>query len=134
MTNRPFEILLVDDNAADVLYTQYVFEDVAFTGHLHVVGDGLGALAFLRREGEYAGAPRPDLVLLDVNMPRMGGLEVLAHLRADPEWCALQVVVMTSSASEAEVWRARDTGASAYLPKPVDPAAVLALLSQADAR
>lgn len=129
MTDRAFEILLVDDNPADVLYTQCMFEDAAFEGRLHVVRDGIEALTFLSRKGEHHAAPRPDLVLLDLNMPRMDGLEVLAHLRADEKLRDLVVVVMTASASEVEVWQAKGTGASAYLPKPVDPAEVLALLT-----
>lgn len=128
MTDRPFELLLVDDNPADVLYTQCMFDEVERAGSLHVVRDGIEALAFLRREGEHHAAPRPDLVLLDLNMPRMDGLELLAHLRADPDLHGLRVVVMTATASEVEVWQARGTGASAYLPKPVDPAEVLMLL------
>lgn len=129
MARPPLKILLVDDNSADVLLTQCSFEDGDEVVHLQVVRDGLEALAFLKREGEFAAAPRPDLVLLDVNMPRMNGVEFLTHVRADAAFSDLCVVVMTASVGEVERWRAKDIGASAYVTKPVEPRQVLAALT-----
>ncbi|WP_019586202.1 response regulator [Deinococcus apachensis] len=124
----PLEVLLVEDNPADVLYAQVMFEEAGPDLRLHVVRDGEEALAFLRREDGYGCAPRPDLVLLDLNLPRMDGLEVLAHVRADEALRELCVVVLTSSPAEVHMWVSRQTGASGFLPKPVDPAAVRRLL------
>ena len=83
--NRPVEILLVEDNPGDVRLTQEAFNEGKIKNNLHIVGDGIEALKFLRNEGDYANAPRPDLVLLDLNMPRMGGREVLENMKADTE-------------------------------------------------
>ncbi|GBF06367.1 putative response regulator, cheY [Deinococcus aerius] len=129
MRRAPLDVLLVEDNPADVLYTHVMFEEVDPDLHLHVVGNGEEALAFLRREGVYGCAPRPALVLLDLNLPRMDGLEVLAHVRADEALRELFVVALISSPAEVEMWAARQTGASDFLPKPVDPAAVRRLLT-----
>lgn len=122
------DILLVDDNQTDVLLTCLAFEDAAFPYRLHVVSDGVDALAFLRREAPYAGASTPSVVLLDMNMPGMAGHEVLTAMRADPKLRDVFVIMQMSSARDEDVWRARGVRPDAFLPKPVDPAAVLALL------
>ncbi|MBB6097557.1 CheY-like chemotaxis protein [Deinobacterium chartae] len=116
------EILLVEDNPADVLLTREAFEEARIANRLSHVSDGEEALAFLRRKGEFSGATRPDLILLDLNMPRMGGLELLDELKRDPELRAIPVIVLTTSAAEADVWRSYHLHANAYITKPVSMA------------
>lgn len=116
---RPIEILLAEDNPADILLTQEAFDEAHFAHHLHLARDGVEALAFLRREGTYAGAPVPDVILLDLNMPRMGGLEVLDVLKADETLRRIPVVVLTTSRAEGDIWRSYNLHANAYIPKPV---------------
>lgn len=117
---KPIEILLVEDNEPDVVLTQEAFEDAEIPNSLHVAGDGVEALEFLRREGKYAHAPRPDVILLDINMPRKNGLEVLAELKADPELCAIPVVVLTTSQADEDILRSYQSHASSYIVKPVE--------------
>lgn len=117
---EPVEILLAEDNPGDVRLTQKALEEGRMVNDLHVVPDGVEAMAFLRREGEYADAPRPDLVLLDLNMPRKDGKEVLAELKTDPTLSRIPVVVLTSSDAEEDIVRSYDLHANAYLTKPVD--------------
>ena len=114
------EVLLVEDDPGDVLMTQEAFADHKVANNLTVVTDGEMAMSFLRREGEYADAARPDLVLLDLNLPRMDGREVLAALKADPALRSIPVVVLTTSEAEEDILRSYDLHANAYVTKPVD--------------
>jgi chemotaxis family two-component system response regulator Rcp1 len=120
-------ILLVEDNRADVRLTFEVLkeQDGRFDFDVTVAGDGEAALALLRREGEYAAAPRPDLILLDLRLPRVDGLELLAQIKAEPKFRRLPVIVLTSSQAEADVARAYDLGAACYVAKPMDLAAFI---------
>jgi two-component system, chemotaxis family, response regulator Rcp1 len=113
-------ILLVEDSAADVRLTQEAMKDAKVLNELHVARDGVQAMDFLRRTGEHAGAPRPDLVILDLNLPRMDGKEVLAAMKGDPELRSIPVAVLTTSSAEADVLDSYDLGANCYLTKPVD--------------
>jgi two-component system, chemotaxis family, response regulator Rcp1 len=114
------EILLVEDNPADVRLTQEALRDSKISNRLHAVGDGEQALRFLRREGEHVESPRPDLVLLDLNLPRLSGREVLAQVKADPDLRRIPVVVLTTSEAEQDIVRSYDLHANAYVRKPVD--------------
>jgi CheY-like chemotaxis protein len=113
------EILLVEDNPADVELTQYMMKQGKLVVNLHVAMDGFEALAFLRREGKYADTPRPDLVLLDLNLPGKDGREVLAEMKADPTLKAIPVVVLTTSQSEEDVLKSYNLGANCFITKPV---------------
>ncbi len=115
----PVDILLAEDNPNDVEMTERAFEKGKFLNDLHVVNDGVEALAFLRQEGEYADVSRPDIVLLDLEMPRMDGLEVLAELESDDDLSTIPVVVLTSSEAERDVVESYRHNANAYLTKPV---------------
>lgn len=117
---KPVEILLAEDNPGDVMLTKKALEQGKLANNLHVATDGVETLAFLRQEGEYADKPRPDLVLLDLNMPRKDGQDVLEELRADEELCRIPVVVLTSSESEEDIAKSYELSANAYLTKPVD--------------
>lgn len=117
---RPIDILLVEDNPADVRLTELALGEVGLTNTLHVVEDGREALAFLRREPEYADAVRPDLVLLDLDLPRVHGTEVLEALNADDDLRRLPVIVLTSSTADEDVAASYDRHANAYVEKPVD--------------
>ena len=117
---RWIDVLLVEDDPGDVLLTQEAFEHNKVRNKLHVVNDGEQALAFLRREGDYAGAPRPDLILLDLNLPRKDGREVLEEIKDDPELRAIPVVVLTTSEAEEDILRSYRLHANAYVSKPVD--------------
>jgi CheY-like chemotaxis protein len=117
---RQIEVLLVEDDPGDVLMTREAFEMHKVTNQLHVVQDGADAMAFLRREGQYASAPRPDLVLLDLNLPRMDGREVLHAIKSDPALANIPVVVLTTSEAEEDVLRSYELHANAYVTKPVD--------------
>ena len=116
----PIEVLLVEDDPGDVLLIREAFEDNKVRNRLHVVADGVEALAFLRREGEHAGAPQPDLVLLDLNLPRKDGREVLAEVKGDDALQHIPVVVLTTSKAEEDVLRSYKLHANAYVTKPVD--------------
>jgi CheY-like chemotaxis protein len=118
--SEAIEVLLVEDDPGDVLMTREAFEEHKLRNTLHVVSDGVEALSFLRQEGEYADAPRPDLVLLDLNLPRKDGREVLAEIKADPQLRRTPVVVLTTSEAEEDVLRSYDLHANAYVAKPVD--------------
>jgi chemotaxis family two-component system response regulator Rcp1 len=117
---EPIEILLVEDNPADVRLTKEALKGSKVSNNLVVLGDGEQALAFLRREGKYADARRPDLILLDLNLPRKDGREVLADVKADPDLRRIPVVVLTTSAGEEDVLRAYNLQAACYITKPVD--------------
>jgi chemotaxis family two-component system response regulator Rcp1 len=114
------EILLVEDNPADARLTREVFEGGRLTTHLNVVADGEEALAFLRREGAYADSPRPKLVLLDLNLPRKDGREVLQELKSDPMLSRIPVIVLTTSAAEADILHSYDLQANCFITKPLD--------------
>ncbi len=118
--HSPIEILLVEDNPGDVRLTQEVLKDGRIRNALNVVNDGVEALAFLRREGAYADAAPQDLVLLDLNLPKKDGREVLAEIKSDQELRKIPVVVLTMSAAEADILSAYDLHANCYITKPVD--------------
>src|SRR5215207_10087299 len=118
--SEAIEVLLVEDDPGDVLMTREAFEEHKLRNSLHVVSDGVEALSFLRQEDSYADAPQPDLVLLDLNLPRKDGREVLAEIKADPELRRIPVVVLTTSEAEEDVLRSYDLHANAYVTKPVD--------------
>jgi len=122
---EPIEILMVDDSMGDVRLAQEALKEARVGNRLSVVHDGEQAMKFLRREDGYAEAPRPDLVLLDLNMPRMDGREVLARIKGDPELRSIPVVVLTTSEAEADIVKAYDLHANAYITKPVDLEAFL---------
>jgi two-component system response regulator len=113
-------VLLVDDDPGDVLLVREAFEDHKVGNALSVVSDGVEALRFVRREGAYADAPRPELILLDLNLPRKSGIEVLEEIRADEALTSLPVVVLTTSEAEEDIVRAYKLHANAYVTKPVD--------------
>ncbi|WP_418771364.1 response regulator [Halorientalis halophila] len=117
----PADILLVEDNPGDVRLTREAFTEGGISNTLHVVTDGVEAMAFLEQRGEYADAPRPDVVLLDLNLPRKNGDEVLAEMRADEDLQYLPVIVLTSSEAEEDIVESYELQANAYLTKPVDP-------------
>ena len=117
---EPIHILLVEDDPGDVLMTREALEESKVVNDLSVAGDGEEALRFLRREGEFAAAPRPDLVLLDLNLPRVDGREVLERIKADETLRRIPVVVLTTSQAEEDVLRSYDLHANAYVTKPVD--------------
>ncbi|MDG6256397.1 MAG: response regulator [Methanomicrobiaceae archaeon] len=114
------EILLVEDNPGDVRLTKEALREGKVRNNLHIVMDGEEAMAFLRKEGEYAGAPRPDLILLDLNLPRKDGREVLAEIKDDEDLKSIPVVVLTTSQAEEDVARTYNLHANCYITKPVD--------------
>jgi two-component system, chemotaxis family, response regulator Rcp1 len=116
---RPVELLLVEDNPADAQLTREAMRDAKVHNNLTVVPDGVEAMAFLRGQGRYASAPRPDLILLDLNLPRKDGREVLEEIKADPALASIPVVVITASEAEEDIVRAYNLKASAYITKPV---------------
>jgi chemotaxis family two-component system response regulator Rcp1 len=117
---RPVEILLVEDNPGDVRLAQEALRDAKMANNLNVVTDGVEALAFLRREGKHAGARRPDLMLLDLNLPKKDGREVLQEVKEDPDLRTIPVVVLTTSDADTDVIRSYELHANAYVRKPVD--------------
>src|SRR3954470_5750533 len=126
------DVLLVEDDDGDVLMTREAFEHHKIRNNLHVVQDGEEALQFLRREGPYADAPKPGLILLDLNLPRRDGREVLAELKADPELRVIPVVVLTTSEAEEDILRSYALHANAYVSKPVDFERFIAVVRQID--
>jgi len=125
-------VLLVEDDPGDVLITREAFAENKIRNHLSVVTDGVKALQFLRREADYATAPRPDLILLDLNLPRMDGHEVLAKIKSDANLQRIPVVVLTTSDAEEDVLRSYDLHANAYVTKPVDFERFLGVVRQID--
>lgn len=117
---RPVHILLVEDNPGDVRLTIETFRKGRMANEVHVAKDGEDALAFLRRAGSYADAPRPDLVILDLNLPRKNGMELLADIKSDESLRAIPTVILTSSAAEQDVVRSYELRANAYVTKPID--------------
>ena len=117
---RPIEILLVEDSPEDADLTREALEDAKVANNLSVVADGAAALAYLRREGEHREAPRPDLILLDLNLPKKHGREVLAEIKADEELKLIPVVVLTTSEAEQDIVRSYKLHANCYVTKPLD--------------
>ncbi len=117
---KAVDVLLVEDDPGDVLMTREAFEHHKITGNLHVVSDGEQALHFLRRTGGFADVPRPGLILLDLNLPRRNGLEVLAEVKSDGELLSIPVIVLTTSQSEDDILRSYALHANAYISKPAD--------------
>ena len=118
-TGTPLEVLLVEDNAGDVRLTQEAFRDANMSIQFHVASDGVEAMAFLRREGVNLDAPRPDLILLDLNLPRMDGREVLALIKEDEDLKMIPTVILTTSVAEADIVTSYQLQANCYLGKPV---------------
>jgi len=116
---RPVEILLVEDNPGDVRLTEEALHEAKVRNNLSVVGDGVEAMAFLRREGVHGDAPRPDIILLDLNLPKMDGREVLARVKADPDLKRIPVVILTTSKAEEDVLRTYELHANCFISKPV---------------
>ena len=119
-TGKPIEILLVEDNPGDVRLTQEALKDGKVLNKLHVVNDGVEAMAFLRREGKYANAVRPDLVLLDLNLPKKDGREVVAEIKSDSDLKRIPVVILTVSKLEEDIIKTYDLHANCYIIKPID--------------
>ena len=115
----PKEILLVEDSPGDVRLTQEAFRDANRSIHLHVAADGVEAMAFLRKEGAHVNAPRPDIILLDLNLPRMDGREVLARIKEDDNLKTIPTVILTTSDTEADIVKCYQLQANCYLSKPV---------------
>jgi CheY-like chemotaxis protein len=126
------DVLLVEDDPGDVLMTKEAFEHYKIRNQLHVVTDGDQALQFLHQVGDYAGAPRPGLILLDLNLPRRDGLEVLAELKADPGLRVIPVVILTTSQAEEDILRSYSLHANAYVSKPVDFERFMDVIRQID--
>jgi CheY-like chemotaxis protein len=126
------QILLVEDDPGDVLITREAFAENKVRNELSVVSDGEAAMAFLRREEGFASAPRPDLILLDLNLPRKAGHEVLAEIKSDPDLQRIPVVVLTTSDAEEDILRSYDLHANAYVTKPVDFECFLNVVRQID--
>jgi CheY-like chemotaxis protein len=118
--SRVVDVLLVEDDEGDVLMTREAFEYYKIQNRLQVVSDGEQAMQFLRREGQYAEAPRPGLILLDVNLPRKSGLEVLAELKQDDDLLTIPVIMLTTSQAEEDIVRSYALHANAFVSKPVD--------------
>ncbi len=129
---KPVDVLLVEDDEGDVLMTKEAFEFHKIRNPLHVVTDGEQALQFVRRTGPFADAPRPGLILLDVNLPRVNGLEVLAELKQDPDLLLIPVVMLTTSKAEEDILRSYQLHANAYVSKPVDFDNFVAAIRQID--
>ena len=129
---KPVDVLLVEADEGDALMTKEAFEFYKISNPLHVVSDGEQALAFVRRTGPFAGAPRPGLILLDVNLPRVSGLEVLAELKRDPELLSIPVVMLTTSRAEEDILRSYQLHANAFVSKPVDFEQFVAAIRQID--
>jgi CheY-like chemotaxis protein len=117
---RPVEILLVEDSASDADLTEEALGEGKVLNHLHWVQDGVEALAFLHRQGKYSDAPRPDLILLDLNLPKKDGREVLAQIKANPNLKLIPVVILTTSAAERDILRTYELNANCYVTKPID--------------
>jgi chemotaxis family two-component system response regulator Rcp1 len=122
IAGKPIEILLVEGNPGDVRLTQETFQESKVRNNLYVAKDGVEALDFLRKQGEFQDAKHPDIILLDLNLPRMDGYELLAEIKADPDLKRIPVVILTTSMDEADILRTYDLHANCYITKPVDMA------------
>lgn len=129
---RPIQILLVEDNLGDVRLTQEALREGKVANEMMVAEDGAEALAIVRREGKYAQAPRPDIILLDLNLPKKDGREVLKELKADPGLHRIPVVVLTTSNAEADILKSYDLHANCYIAKPVDLEKFIQVVKQID--
>lgn len=129
---RPAEILLVEDNPGDVELTREALSDSKVGNNLHVVRDGVEALEFLRRQGAFAAAPRPDLILLDLNLPKKDGREVLADIKADEDLCIIPVVVLTTSKADEDILKSYRHHVNSYIAKPVDFAGFMKVVQSID--
>ncbi|MET8654001.1 MULTISPECIES: response regulator [Nocardia] len=129
---RPIDILLVEDDPGDELMTREAFEDNRIGNTLHVAHDGEEALEFLYRQGPHAEAPRPDLILLDLNLPKYDGRQVLEKVKSDPDLAHIPVVVLTTSSAEEDILRSYKLHANAYVTKPVDLDQFIAAIKQID--
>ncbi len=119
-SSKTIEILLVEDNPADIRLAQEAFKDAKVRNILHTVGDGVEAMAFLRREGKYADVTRPDLILLDLNLPKKDGREVLAEIKTDERLKLIPVVILTVSKDEEDILKTYNLHANCYITKPID--------------
>jgi chemotaxis family two-component system response regulator Rcp1 len=119
-TSKLVEILMVEDNPGDVRLTQEALKEGKVLNNMHVAEDGVEAMAFLRREGKYADAPRPDVILLDLNLPKKDGREVLAEIKEDPNLRRIPVVVLTVSKAEEDILKTYDLNANCYITKPIN--------------
>jgi chemotaxis family two-component system response regulator Rcp1 len=119
-SNKTIEILLVEDNPADIRLAQEAFKDAKVRNILHTVGDGVEAMAFLRRQGKYADVARPDLILLDLNLPKKDGREVLAEIKTDERLKLIPVVILTVSKDEEDILKTYNLHANCYITKPID--------------
>lgn len=128
----PIEVLLVEDDPGDILMTREAFAEHKVSNNLNVVSDGADALAYVRREGAFAEAPRPDLILLDLNLPRRDGREVLSEIKSDPELCEIPIVVLTTSSAEDDILASYRLHANAYVTKPVDFDRFISVVKQID--
>jgi two-component system response regulator len=131
-TVRPIDVLLVEDDEGDVLMTREALAEGKVLNRLNVVGDGVEALDYLRRGGRHASAVRPDLILLDLNLPKRDGRQVLAEIKSDPDLRRIPVVVLTTSEAEEDVLRSYDLHANAYVTKPVDFDRFVQVIQQID--
>ena len=130
MSGQPIEILMVEDNPGDVRLTQEALREGKVRNHIHVLTDGVEALAYLRRQGRYANASRPDVILLDLNLPKKDGREVLAEIKVDPNLLRIPVVILTSSEAEEDILKAYNLHANAYVAKPVGLEQFIAVVRQ----
>ena len=130
MNNKPVEILLVEDNDDDVVLIKESFSKAKLINVLNVVQNGEEAMAYLRREGKYQNARQPGLVLLDINMPKKSGLEVLSEVKSDPKLQHLPMIMLTSSEREEDIVKSYSCGASSYITKPVEPEKLQQILKQ----
>jgi CheY-like chemotaxis protein len=131
VTARPITILLADDDADDRMLAEDALRESRLANHLYMVADGEEVLAFLRREGRHAGsqAPRPGVILLDLNMPRKDGREVLRELKSDPDLRQIPVIVLTTSKDQADVFLSYDQGVNSYITKPVTFAGLVEVMN-----
>jgi two-component system response regulator len=127
---RNAELLLVEDNPGDIRLTKEALKETKLLLNLHVVKDGVEAMAFLRQEGKYEAVPRPDLILLDLNLPKQDGREVLAEIKADEGLKSIPVVILTTSRNEEDLFKAYDLHANAYVTKPLDLEQFLHIVSK----
>jgi two-component system, chemotaxis family, response regulator Rcp1 len=128
MDLTPLQILMVEDNDGDVFLTMKALKAAKISNSVDVVHDGVEALEYLRRQGKYASAPRPDLILLDLNLPRKDGRQVLAEIKPDPQLRSIPVVVLSSSGAEQDVVKSYDLHANCYIVKPVDFAGLMQVI------
>ena len=128
----PIEVLLVEDDPGDVMMTREAFAENKVRNRLTVLSDGVDALAYLRREGQFVDVPRPDLILLDLNLPRRDGRQVLSEIKKDPDLRQIPVVVLTTSRVEEDILRSYQLHANAYVAKPVDFDSFIAVVRQID--